>query len=176
MWIACRHRLRGKRRGVRPIPIDPKQSPRAMKAASCQHFLNSAPDPKGAKGRSIQDQVLSTATAAVERTGLSAGMGVAQGPPVDQGGFCASQRMGAKQPRVQSGTPDPPRNKASILAGRHIGLGTTTTPEQELAGSFVGGFCLCSKARACGASGWRSLHLAWSSSSVTDTEQDETAV
>src|SRR5205085_2220662 len=76
------------------------------------------------------------------------------GPPVDQGGFCASQRMGAKQPRVQSGTPDPPRNKASILAGRHIGLGTTTTPEQELAGSFVGGFCLCSKARACGASGW----------------------
>src|ERR1700730_17989053 len=61
-------------------------------------------------------------------------------PPVDQGGFCASQRMGPKQPRVQSGTPDPLRNKASILAGRHIGLGTTAARKQELAGFFVGGF------------------------------------
>src|SRR5712692_4664185 len=31
--------------------------------------------------------------------------------------------------------------------------------------------CLCSKARACGASGQRSLHLAWSHSSVTETEE-----
>ena len=61
-------------------------------------------------------------------------------PPVDQGSFCASLRMSPKQPRVQSNAPDPLRNKASILAGRHIGLGTTTTRKQELAGSFVGGF------------------------------------
>ena len=59
--------------------------------------------------------------------------------PVDQGSFYAPQRMGPKQPRVQSGASDPLRNKASILAGRHSGLGTTTTREQELAGSFVGG-------------------------------------
>jgi hypothetical protein len=61
------------------------------------------------------------------------------GPPVDQGSLCASQRMGPKQPRVQSSAPDPLRNKVCILAGRHIGLGTTTTREQELAGSFIGG-------------------------------------
>jgi hypothetical protein len=48
--------------------------------------------------------------------------------------------MRSEQPRVQSGAPDPLRYKASILAGRHIGLGTTTTREQELAASFVGGF------------------------------------
>jgi hypothetical protein len=48
--------------------------------------------------------------------------------------------MRPKQPRIQSGTPDPLRNKACILAGRHIGLGTTTAREQELAGSLVGGF------------------------------------
>src|SRR5229473_1469064 len=48
--------------------------------------------------------------------------------------------MGPKQPRIQSGAPDPLRNKASILAGRHVGLGSTTTREQEFAGSFVGGF------------------------------------
>ena len=60
-------------------------------------------------------------------------------PPVDQSSFCASQRMGPKQPRVQSNAPDPLRNKASILAGRHIGLRTTTTREQELAGSPIGG-------------------------------------
>src|SRR4029079_17914722 len=62
------------------------------------------------------------------------------GSSVDQGSFCAPQRMGPKQPRVQSGAPDPLRNKASILAGRHAGWGTTTTREQELAGSFVAGF------------------------------------
>jgi len=28
-------------------------------------------------------------------------------PPVDQGSFCASQRMRPKQPRVQSDAPDP---------------------------------------------------------------------
>jgi hypothetical protein len=61
-------------------------------------------------------------------------------PTVDQGSFCASQRMRPEQPRVHSGAPDPFRNKSSILAGRHIGLGTTTTRKQELAGSFVGGF------------------------------------
>ncbi len=61
------------------------------------------------------------------------------GPSVDQGSFCASQRMGPKQPRVQPGAPDPIRNKSSILASRHIGLGTTTTREQELAGLLVGG-------------------------------------
>ena len=47
--------------------------------------------------------------------------------------------MGPKQLRVQTGAPDPLRNKASILAGRHTGLWTTTTREQELAGSFVAG-------------------------------------
>ena len=36
-------------------------------------------------------------------------------PPVDQGGFCASQRMRAKQPRVQPDAADPrrPVNKNS---------------------------------------------------------------
>src|SRR5688572_17240966 len=61
------------------------------------------------------------------------------GPSVDQGSFCAPQRMSPKQPRVQSGAPDPLRNKSSILAGRHSGLWTTTAREQELAGSFVAG-------------------------------------
>src|SRR5258708_34644966 len=60
-------------------------------------------------------------------------------PPVDQGSFCASQRMRPKQPRVQSGAPDPLRNKASILAGRHIGLGSTPTPKKKNAGPFFGG-------------------------------------
>jgi hypothetical protein len=35
-------------------------------------------------------------------------------PPIDQGSFCASQRMGPKQTRVQSNAPGPLRNKASI--------------------------------------------------------------
>jgi hypothetical protein len=50
------------------------------------------------------------------------------GPPIDQSGLCASQRMGPKQPRIQSSALDPFRNKACILAG-----------EQKLAGLFVGG-------------------------------------
>ncbi len=61
------------------------------------------------------------------------------GPSVNQGGLCAPQRMGPKQPRGQSGAPDLLRNKSSILAGRHTGLWPTTTREQELAGSFVAG-------------------------------------
>jgi hypothetical protein len=61
------------------------------------------------------------------------------GSPVDQSGFGASQRMGPKQPRIQSNAPDPLRDKACILAGRHIGLRTTTTREQKLAGPFIGG-------------------------------------
>ena len=58
-------------------------------------------------------------------------------PAVDQGSFCASQRMRPKQPRVQPGAPNPLRNKTSILAGRHIGLWTTTAREQELAGTLL---------------------------------------
>ena len=38
-------------------------------------------------------------------------------PPIDQGSFCASQRMRAKQPRVQPDAPDPLRHEARILAG-----------------------------------------------------------
>ena len=71
------------------------------------------------------------------------------GPSVDQGSFSAPQRMGSKQPRVQSGAPDPLRNKASILAGRHTGLWTTTTREQELAGSFVAGLQVIIDGLAC---------------------------
>src|SRR5476651_176193 len=47
--------------------------------------------------------------------------------------------MRPKQPRVQSSAPDPLRDKASILAGRHPAFGTTTAREKELARSFVGG-------------------------------------
>src|SRR5436190_12355862 len=59
-------------------------------------------------------------------------------PPIDQGSFCASQRMRPKQPRVQSNAADPLRYEARILAGCNAAVGTTTTREQELARPFVG--------------------------------------
>jgi hypothetical protein len=61
------------------------------------------------------------------------------GPPVDQRGFRASQRMRSKQPRVQPNAADPLGNEARISARCHAGFGTTTTREQELAGPLVGG-------------------------------------
>jgi hypothetical protein len=59
--------------------------------------------------------------------------------PVDQGSLCASQGVRPKQPWIQPDAANPPRNKARILAGCYAGFGTTTTREQELTGSFVGG-------------------------------------
>jgi hypothetical protein len=50
--------------------------------------------------------------------------------PIDQRGFCASQRMRPKQPRVQ---PDPLRYEARILAGHYADIRAATTSEQELA-------------------------------------------
>jgi hypothetical protein len=41
-------------------------------------------------------------------------------------------------PWVQSHAADPSRNEARILPRRHTAFDTTTTSEQELAGSFVG--------------------------------------
>src|SRR6266851_4578562 len=52
--------------------------------------------------------------------------------PIDQGGFCASQRMRPKQPRVQADASDPLRYEARILAGRHAGVRAATPCEQEL--------------------------------------------
>jgi hypothetical protein len=60
-------------------------------------------------------------------------------PPVDQGRFCASQRVGSEQPRVEPDAANPVRDEACILAGGHAVSGTATTRKQELAGPFVGG-------------------------------------
>ena len=46
--------------------------------------------------------------------------------------------MRPKQPRVQPDAADPLRYEARILAGRHAGVRTATTREQELAGRLVG--------------------------------------
>src|SRR5437762_6987502 len=46
--------------------------------------------------------------------------------------------MSPKQPRVQPDAADPLRYEARILAGRHAGVRTATTREQELAGGLVG--------------------------------------
>src|SRR5664279_2513550 len=53
-------------------------------------------------------------------------------PSIDQGSFCASQRMRAKQPRVQSNAAYPLRYEPRILARCHVAFGTTTAREQEL--------------------------------------------
>src|SRR5665647_1232 len=60
-------------------------------------------------------------------------------PPIDQGSFCASQRMRPEQPRVQPDAADPLGNEPRILAGGHAVSGTATTRKQELAGPLVGG-------------------------------------
>jgi hypothetical protein len=60
-------------------------------------------------------------------------------PPIDQGSFCASQRMRTKQPRVQPYASDPLRYEPRILARCHIAVWTTTAREQEFSGPFVGG-------------------------------------
>jgi hypothetical protein len=57
---------------------------------------------------------------------------------IDQCSFCASQRMGPKQLRVQPNTSDPLRYEARILTGGHAGVRTAPTREQELPGPFVG--------------------------------------
>jgi len=57
-------------------------------------------------------------------------------PSIDQGRLCASQRMRAKQPRVQPDASYPIRYEARILAGGHGGV--RTAREQELAGLLVG--------------------------------------
>ena len=51
--------------------------------------------------------------------------------PIDQGSFCASQRMRAKKPRVQPNASDPLRYEPRILARRHVAVGTPTAGEQE---------------------------------------------
>jgi hypothetical protein len=58
-------------------------------------------------------------------------------PPIDQSGFCASQRMSAKQPRVQPDASDPLRHEPRILARCHVAVGTTPAGEQELTGLFI---------------------------------------
>lgn len=60
-------------------------------------------------------------------------------PSIDQRRFCASQRMRAKQPRVQPDASDPVRYEPRILAGCHIAVRAATAGEQELAGPFAGG-------------------------------------
>ena len=59
-------------------------------------------------------------------------------PPIDQGGFCTSQRRRAKQPRVQSDACDPLRHEPGILARCHIAVRTATAGELEIAGPFAG--------------------------------------
>jgi len=61
------------------------------------------------------------------------------GPPIDQGSFCASQGMCAKQPRIQPDAADPFRYEARILAGAYVGVGTAAPLEQEIAGPLAGG-------------------------------------
>lgn len=61
------------------------------------------------------------------------------GPAIGQGGLCSPQRMSTIQPWIQTGAPDPLRDKPSILAGRHLTFGTTTACEKELARPFVSG-------------------------------------
>jgi hypothetical protein len=53
--------------------------------------------------------------------------------PIDQGSFCASQRMRAEESRVQPDAADPLRHETCILADGHAGVRTATTGEQELA-------------------------------------------
>src|SRR5258708_25148590 len=59
--------------------------------------------------------------------------------PIDQGGFCASQRMRPKQPRVQADASDPLRYEARILAGRHACGHAATPPEKKIPGPLVCG-------------------------------------
>lgn len=59
-------------------------------------------------------------------------------PPVDQGGFCAAQRMCPEQSRVQSHAADPLGDEAGVLAGGHTTVGAAMAGEQELAGPFAG--------------------------------------
>ena len=49
--------------------------------------------------------------------------------PIDQRSFCASQRMGAEESRVQPDAADPLRHETCILAGGHAGVRTATTRE-----------------------------------------------
>lgn len=60
-------------------------------------------------------------------------------PPIDQGSFCASQGMCAKQPRIQADATDPFRYEARILAGAYVGIWTAAPLEQEIAGPLVDG-------------------------------------
>ena len=60
-------------------------------------------------------------------------------PPIDQGSFCAAQRMRPKQPRVESDAADPLGDEAGILAGCHAAVRPAMAGEQELAGSFASG-------------------------------------
>jgi hypothetical protein len=59
-------------------------------------------------------------------------------PPVDQGGFCAAQRVRPEQPRVKSNAADPLGDEAGILAGGHTAVSAAMAGEQELAGPFAG--------------------------------------